>query len=772
MKRFFWLTTHTLLLFLQFYQTVSIQAQTLLSDRTAYYPRVIQLQNDNLTPKRLLASFDNGNTGVFYESLDNGLTWSNNPVGSVTENTLPRNCCSGFYEVPQNLGSTTAGTLFWATSVGTDQSPRTACSIRIYKSIDKGRNWVYFSTAVSGTTGLWEPEFSVDNQGRLVMYFSSEEYKSSGYNQLLAHRISTDGGATWSADVIDVGVNDGGKRPGMAIVRKLPNNSYVMIYEVCGFGNCDVFIRTSTNGYDWGTASNLGVRVESSNNNHFAHAPNLAWANDGTANGKLVVVGQTLYDVNGNFSGNNGKVLMTNSNNGVGTWTEIAAPVESPNNGSTPCPNYSSALLPSVNGQNVLELALKDTPNGCRLYYGTGSLTATVGSGTTLNNGVYRLVNKNSGKVLEVAGSSATAGTKVQQYAWNGTDAQRWKIEITPDGYYKLTAQHSGQVLDVDACSAANGAKVQQYTSFNNDCQKWRLETVGDGYYRIVNKNSSKVLDVDACSTADEGKVQQYDWLGGDCQRWKLEAVSPNFIANNTYRLTVKHSGQALEVDACSSADGAKVQQYTWLNNNCQRWNIQATTDGYYRLTSVNSGKVLDVDACSAANGAKVQQYASFNNDCQKWGFEAMGSGYYRIINKNSGKVLDVDACSQTVGIKVQQWEWLGGDCQRWKPEVVSAAARLDAPSAADVQSPQLNVYPNPAGSDVTISYVLDESGPINLSLYNSKGQLIQSMFQGEGTIGAKQFYSLKGTDLPNGIYFLKLASETKLMHQKLIVIH
>ena len=45
----------------------NVFTQTMLADRVAYYPRLVQLQNDNL-----IASFDNGSTGAFYKSTDNG----------------------------------------------------------------------------------------------------------------------------------------------------------------------------------------------------------------------------------------------------------------------------------------------------------------------------------------------------------------------------------------------------------------------------------------------------------------------------------------------------------------------------------------------------------------------------------------------------------------------------------------------------------------------------------------------------------------------------
>jgi Neuraminidase (sialidase) len=148
----------------------------------------------------------------------------------------------------------------WTTST-TNSSAHT---IKIYRSLDKGHTWSLLSTPVTGSTGVWEAEFAIDSSGRLVMYYSSEEYKGSGYNQLIAHRISTDGGVTWSGDTIDVGVSDGNvQRPGMPLVVRLPNGSYVMTYEVCGASNCEAFIRTSANGVSWGKASNMGTRIES-----------------------------------------------------------------------------------------------------------------------------------------------------------------------------------------------------------------------------------------------------------------------------------------------------------------------------------------------------------------------------------------------------------------------------------------------------------------------------------------------------------------------------
>lgn len=631
-------------------------AETVLNaTQDSFYPRMIRLAASGGANGRLLASHDfNGSTSAIYESTNDGATWAQ--VGSITV-PEPWHCCSALWEVPQQLGSTAAGTLFWATTGRNG----TAHTLRIYRSTNQGRNWTQHAVAATGNTGIWEPEFTVDSAGRLVMFYASEEYKSGGYNQLIAHKVSTDGGLTWGADVFDVAISDGGDlRPGMPVVRKLPNGSYLMSYEICGSRACDVYVRTSANGSAWGTPGNLGTRVESTNGHHFSHTPTITWVNDGSPQGRILLTAQLLKR-NSNNSINedlNGRVYMFNTNGGNGVWTEHATPLATPiNTGGDACTNYSSQLLASSNNQRVLQLANM----GCRMQFASAPLYHPVA------DGVYRIVAKHSGQVLDVAGCSTTPGANVAQYTWIGGDCQRWRVTNAANGVYTITAQHSGQALDVNGCSTAAGGNVQQYTVNNLNCQRWRIEPVGDGHFRVINQHSNLVLDVNACSTATSANVQQWTWVGGDCQRWRFERVSPNSVANATYKVIAKHSSQALDVNACSTAAGGNIQQWPYSGANCQRWNVAQTSDGFYEFTSVNSGLKMDLADASLRMGADVRQWTSNNAPAQRWGIENVGAGYVRIVNKHSGRVLDVAGCSTANGADVAQWEWLGGDCQRWQ---------------------------------------------------------------------------------------------------------
>ena len=80
-----------------------------------------------------------------------------------------------------------------------------------------------------------------------------------------------------------------------------------------------------------------------------------------------------------------------------------------------------------------------------------------------MSDGYYKIESKLSGKVLDVANGSRTAGANVWQYSWNGSDAQLWRFVDAGDGKYYIQSK-LGTVLDVTSASAAAGTNVQTYT--------------------------------------------------------------------------------------------------------------------------------------------------------------------------------------------------------------------------------------------------------------------------------------------------------------------
>ncbi|MEU4484429.1 family 43 glycosylhydrolase [Streptomyces purpurascens] len=135
----------------------------------------------------------------------------------------------------------------------------------------------------------------------------------------------------------------------------------------------------------------------------------------------------------------------------------------------------------------------------------------------------YALVNRNSGKCLDVAGGSSADGTDVFQWSCTGVANQKWRIEDLGDDTSRLVNVATGKVMDTAECSASDGADIRQWSWLNNKCQRYRLVFTATGdHVRIVNEVTGKVADVADCSTANGADVRQWTWLNNNCQQWKL----------------------------------------------------------------------------------------------------------------------------------------------------------------------------------------------------------------------------------------------------------
>ncbi|MZF90608.1 non-reducing end alpha-L-arabinofuranosidase family hydrolase [Streptomyces sp. SID5643] len=140
-------------------------------------------------------------------------------------------------------------------------------------------------------------------------------------------------------------------------------------------------------------------------------------------------------------------------------------------------------------------------------------------------NASYVLVNRNSGKALDVYNLATGDGARITQWTRNDQVQQQWQFVDSGGGYYRIKSRHSGKVLDVHNWSTANGGSIVQWTDTNATNQQWRLADSSDGYVRLISRHSNKALEVQGASTADNANIVQYDDWGGTNQQWQLVKV-------------------------------------------------------------------------------------------------------------------------------------------------------------------------------------------------------------------------------------------------------
>ncbi|MBD2867988.1 family 43 glycosylhydrolase [Paenibacillus sp. IB182493] len=139
-----------------------------------------------------------------------------------------------------------------------------------------------------------------------------------------------------------------------------------------------------------------------------------------------------------------------------------------------------------------------------------------------LTGGVYKLINPNSGKAIDVAGGGTANGTNVHIWDDLNNTAQEWRITSLGDGAYTLVNTNSGRALDVAGTGTANGTNVIIWQNFGGTpAQRWAFIWTGSSY-KLINPNSGKALDVAGGGTASGTNVQIWDDLNNAAQAWTL----------------------------------------------------------------------------------------------------------------------------------------------------------------------------------------------------------------------------------------------------------
>lgn len=147
---------------------------------------------------------------------------------------------------------------------------------------------------------------------------------------------------------------------------------------------------------------------------------------------------------------------------------------------------------------------------------------------------------------------------------------------VDTSSWYVLVNRQSGKAMDVRDTSTADGAVIQQWTRNDGNWQQWQFVDSGSGYYRLKSRNSGKVLDLWNWSTADGGEFRQFTDRNATNQQFKLsDSASGAYV-----RLINRHSNKAVTVTDRSTADGATVTQLADNNQFNQQWQLVKVGSG------------------------------------------------------------------------------------------------------------------------------------------------------------------------------------------------
>jgi Ricin-type beta-trefoil lectin domain len=142
---------------------------------------------------------------------------------------------------------------------------------------------------------------------------------------------------------------------------------------------------------------------------------------------------------------------------------------------------------------------------------------------------------------------------------------------------------------------------------------------------------------------------------------------------NLWYRVIVQHSGQCLDVQFGSSANGTNMIQHPCHLGDNQKFRFQPTGDGHYNIVTGNALKCVDQKFAIPNNGGLIIQHQCHQGDNQRWAIIPDGTGFNELRVKHSGKNMDVANASYTPSAQIIQYDPHGGINQKWRLEQVPA---------------------------------------------------------------------------------------------------
>lgn len=307
-----------------------------LADATGY---ISVTPTDAGTDHLLMAFEQNDKQGIaIWRSSDGGDHWQvvGNAVDQVHKDpSWQLRWQPHVMRMQRSSGDLAAGTLILSANAGRndDKGRIVAQDLQVYASVDGGKTWTYRGSVVRGAgrpedkdnKGVWETNIHILDDGRMVAYYSTEQHKAEGYNQALAHKLSSDGGKTWGAEVLDVAIPGGVERPGMAVVARTGDGRYAMTYEnIDGPNNGQVHIKFSRDGLDWGDPGRHGEPVVTASGAWPSACPVVQWFPVGGPEGTIVVSAERA----GGGGEEGGRSLYWNNASGRGPWWEVRAPAQ------------------------------------------------------------------------------------------------------------------------------------------------------------------------------------------------------------------------------------------------------------------------------------------------------------------------------------------------------------------------------------------------------------------------------------------------------------
>jgi len=144
----------------------------------------------------------------------------------------------------------------------------------------------------------------------------------------------------------------------------------------------------------------------------------------------------------------------------------------------------------------------------------------------------YGLIDRGSGRCLDVAGASTTAGARTVQWEFTHAPSQQWRFVPVRTGseYYRIEARHSSLCLTAD--KQEENLTLVQRAYQGSESQQWKLVAAGPaGSFQLENKADGRCAALAATDKFNGTAVVTQKPTGRATQQWRLFRLRLNVAA-------------------------------------------------------------------------------------------------------------------------------------------------------------------------------------------------------------------------------------------------
>lgn len=155
-----------------------------------------------------------------------------------------------------------------------------------------------------------------------------------------------------------------------------------------------------------------------------------------------------------------------------------------------------------------------------------------------VSEGMYIIQScSGSNQVLDVVGGGKDNGVNVNSWSSNGTNWQKWQFVKTENGIYKIINVNSGKCLEVAGQDTnVNGGNVQQWDYVGGNNQKWKLWLTKDNKLVFLNLATQRALNITGNTATNGANVTIQDRNLSANQSWTLRRTSKQIDPNEECR--------------------------------------------------------------------------------------------------------------------------------------------------------------------------------------------------------------------------------------------